>query len=1091
MPAARETPVGQDAPGAPLPGHAAQRAEPARAADASAPSRQILILHSYHRGFTWCDNIARGIDSVLGASGLRMNVFTEYMDSKRFFTEQWWLQLRRLFAEKYAAVRFDCIICTDDNAYRFLLRYQPELFPGCPVVFCGVNSYTPVDIEGRPLFTGLPEIVDIRATLETALRLHPNLQRVYVLVDRTPTGASTRRTLEDALPAFAGRLRFSFLDDMPMREVLRRAALFESGSMVLLLNYNRDGEGRIYSHEETADLLTGVCPVPVYGQWEFQLGHGIVGGKLASGRVQGETAARMALRILEGARPADIPVVVEGADRFVFDYPQLRRFGIRQRDLPPGSQVVNAPKSFYQVNKRYIWSLAALVAFLVVVLLGQSHHILQRRRAQRVLLRVNRALATLGQCNQCLARAQSEGELLRDVCRVIVETGGYELCWVGYAVPGENRLEWSSGWSAEGPARPADLAWCDMRLDRGATGQAWRTGRAGVDVEAPRTGEYRPWYGEPRRRDAGATIALPLREDGEPFGMLRIHAPKAAHAAKAVHASAAKAFDEEEVALLTRLADNLSYGIANQRLSRDRRDALEALRRSNDQLAMLLESLPIVPFTCAGDDPLRITYVGSAVRAVTGYPVSGFLWSRDFWRERVHPDDAEEVLAAFGAPVAGRTVQRRYRFRVADGSYRWFSDTRRLTGEPGDADARVTATWQDVTADQRLRDEAEFRRRQVIQADKLASLGEVVAGVAHEINNPNSFISYNIPLLEETWEVFRPMVEEYAEANPGWSRSGLDIGEYCRDMEGIIDDITAGAARITRVVSSLKEFARGNGQAAPVAVDLNEVVRKAMVIVGAQVRSRCESHVLDLAEGLPAIQGQPLELEQVVANLLVNATHAVARGEGRLAVRTRRVRRLDCVALEVEDNGCGMEPAVLEHVFKPFYTTRRDSGGTGLGLSVSYLLVEEHAGLFCVQSRPGLGTRFTVLLPVARQARPSLLPTLACVGGDAALERRLRTDLAEHGWSVKSVPSVDGLAETLDEHPEIFAVLLRGERDGERLAEFSRARPLTLVGVLGLPGDDGAPLVRPLPLCVDGVLPEAWAPAQMLDFLNRMAKVIV
>lgn len=111
-----------------------------------AETRNVLILHSYHKGFSWTDSQARGIDEVLGRSGMRMRSYTEYVDRERNFGAHWFEELRRPYARKYAAARFDVIICTDDNAYRFM-RYQQELFPDYPVVFCEVNSYDPTDLS--------------------------------------------------------------------------------------------------------------------------------------------------------------------------------------------------------------------------------------------------------------------------------------------------------------------------------------------------------------------------------------------------------------------------------------------------------------------------------------------------------------------------------------------------------------------------------------------------------------------------------------------------------------------------------------------------------------------------------------------------------------------------------------------------------------------------------------------------------------------------------------------------------------------------------------------------------------------------------
>jgi signal transduction histidine kinase/CheY-like chemotaxis protein len=357
----------------------------------------------------------------------------------------------------------------------------------------------------------------------------------------------------------------------------------------------------------------------------------------------------------------------------------------------------------------------------------------------------------------------------------------------------------------------------------------------------------------------------------------------------------------------------------------------------------------------------------------------------------------------------------------------------------------------DITEENKLRQESQYRLQQVIQADKLASLGEVVAGVAHEINNPNSFITYNIPLLEETWQIFEPLVTDYASAHPERRMSGFSIEELCGDMQELIRDIKTGSDRINKIVSNLKDFARLDESTQIKPVDVNEMIEKTMAIVGAHVRKSVGSVKMDLDPNLPKIQGHFRKLEQIMVNLMMNAVHAISdKDKGKLSVTTRYVGRLGSVLIEVEDNGIGMENGVIERIFEPFFTTRRDAGGTGLGLSVSYGLIQEHSGAIGVLSRPGLGTRFTLYLPVDGKKKLDLRPSILCLDDDVEFLELLNMHfVGVKNMSIKSKNKPESVVEYLENHPEVDIVLLdvmMSAKDGWELFEKIKARfPLLTV----------------------------------------------
>ena len=339
--------------------------------------------------------------------------------------------------------------------------------------------------------------------------------------------------------------------------------------------------------------------------------------------------------------------------------------------------------------------------------------------------------------------------------------------------------------------------------------------------------------------------------------------------------------------------------------------------------------------------------------------------------------------------------------------------------------AGALAIVEDVTEEKRLRKESEYRLQQIIQADKLISLGEVVAGVAHEINNPNSFIAYNVPLLEETWRIFAPLLREHYSQDQSMGGSGTPTDDLMNDMDEIIEAIKIGSARINSVVTSLKDYVRQDDGLVRQDVQINEIIKKALVIVGAQIRKSAAHLDLELPPDIPLIKGHFLKLEQVVTNLLVNASNSITdKAKGRISLRTRFVDRLQCIIIEVEDNGQGMDTRTMNHIFEPFFTSRRESGGTGLGLSVSLKLVQDHGGRIGVWSRKGLGSRFTVYLPLNPGRGTALVPAMLCVDDDPIflniLEAYFNT-VYQKPFEVFDQPQ--RVLAYLDEHPEVDIVL--------------------------------------------------------------------
>ncbi|MBU1230026.1 MAG: PAS domain S-box protein [Proteobacteria bacterium] len=362
----------------------AARAEPFR--------KNVLYLNSYHNGYAWSDDILTGLRSFFAESGYAVDLQIEYMDTKRFATPEREKALFEFYREKFKGSRFDIIICSDDFAYNFILDHQDRLLPGLPVVFCGVNDFRRERLKGHENTTGVVENVDFEATLRLAARLHPDLRRMIVIGDRSVTGAAIQGQIREVAPRLEGTLDLEFWDDLPLDEILGRLSARPKDAMLFIIPIYLERGGKLYSADEVLGLISANVSMPVYSCWRFLLGHGMVGGRLHSGVDHGRMAARQAVRILSGERPADVPVVEHFDDPYAFDYDVLKRLGIPVSSLPDGSEIINEPYAFYTINKGLFWTIITSMVVLIFILVLLVASIGQRRRIQE---RVNDQLSFL------------------------------------------------------------------------------------------------------------------------------------------------------------------------------------------------------------------------------------------------------------------------------------------------------------------------------------------------------------------------------------------------------------------------------------------------------------------------------------------------------------------------------------------------------------------------------------------------------------------------------------------------------------------------------------------------------------------------
>lgn len=485
--------------------------------------------------------------------------------------------------------------------------------------------------------------------------------------------------------------------------------------------------------------------------------------------------------------------------------------------------------------------------------------------------------------------------------------------------------------------------------------------------------------------------------------------------------------------------------------TRELAKANRALRETTDHLSLILESLPIVSYTCSADGLFRITFVSNSIKEITGYTPQQFTKDPFFWQDHIHPDDKDNVLAELEKACLKGTSKFEYRFRASDGSYRWLADYLRLIKTSRPAQSYMVGAWQDVSEARRIRQEGELRLQQMIQSHKLTALGEVVAGVAHEINNPVSFIANNIPMLEEMWEAVEPILASNGASHTDWGDKGISYVEVCQNMTEIIEEFKIASHRIKRVIAGLKEFARADEAAPMKPVKIQDVIQGVLILVGAQIRKTISRIDLYVDQNLPPIQGHFQKIEQVLANLLINAHQSIPPDrKGAIILTARHLKSHNAIVIEVEDNGVGMDKEVLDHIFEPFFTTRRDMDGTGLGLSISYGLVKEHHGVIGVISRRGIGSRFSVYLPVAGDKLADIRASILCVDHDSYYLKGIKMNFVDtQEWLAGPRDKIDDIMAYLEDHPEVDTVIseiMLPSINGWDLAkEIKKRFPLTLL----------------------------------------------
>ncbi len=448
----------------------------------------------------------------------------------------------------------------------------------------------------------------------------------------------------------------------------------------------------------------------------------------------------------------------------------------------------------------------------------------------------------------------------------------------------------------------------------------------------------------------------------------------------------------------TPLSDSMGRVIGTQAIYwdvTDERRAIEALAASEERFALAVQG------TNDGlwdwDLRTRTIYFSPRFKELLGFSEEEFPNQMEALQARVHPEDLERVNAAVRAHLRHRSpYDVEYRIQTKSGGYRWFrargqavwgEDGRatRMAGSIGDIHDRKAAEemlqaknqlLQEMALSERLaHEERKQAQSRMVESAKLAGLGQMVAGVAHEINNPLSYVGNNVVVFQRDAEEIRELLRLYRKMDPILEAQDSELFAQIRDfcdrvdidytlenLEGLLSRTREGLRRIQNIVKDLRVFARlDEGDLAE--VDLNTGIESTINIIQGYAKRR-QVHLEAELNQLPLVGCFATKINQVIMNLIGNAIEACEPGG---VVKVQSAPDPEGVRIEVSDDGCGIDPAVRERIFDPFFTTKPVGVGTGLGLSISYGIVQDHGGTIEVDSAQGEGTRFTIRLPLRPQ----------------------------------------------------------------------------------------------------------------------------
>ncbi len=900
-----------------------------------------------------------------------IDFYTEYLDLGLASEDPSERLLMRFLRQKYQGRKVDLVIPVAFPALHFFLQHRAELFPGVPAIFCAANLDAIKGLDLGPDVTGVRLRSEWGATLEAALKVDPGIRQVIVITGASEIDRDLEAAAVEDLGRYRNRVALTYLTGLPMTQLLDAVARLPKDSTVLFVSLLRDGAGRLFTNPEAVSLIARASNVPVYSWAETHLGHGIVGGRLASFEIQGARAAELGLRILRGEPPRNVPIVDGEGAAYIFDVRQLRRWGIGESRLPQGSIVRYQDPSSWVLYRGYVAG-GVLILGVVSLIWGLLLQRVGRRRVELSLderlkfesllseLSANLIHVSLNDLDDEIGRGLGRvGEFLK-VDRANLHEYVAEAAIVGIS------------WAVEG-VEPLSRV-----MERDQFPWATEQLRGGHIVRFSRLDELPEQAAIDRqsyqKSGTRSDLSLPLGAGDSLLGVLSFDA-----------VGPERIWPDELLPRLQLLSEVFAHALERRRteLALNERLRFEALL---SELSTVFSGLPALDIDYEITRGLRrivdflevdrgslVTFSDDKRSAQTTHS-----WAAD----GVAP--APAAIALDQVPWTAARLQRGVAVR--------FSRLDELTGEDTALDRKTylalgiksrleiplmigdtvvgALALSTLAAERRWRDdlvqrlrlfgemfanslsrkrselEAQGLRNDLAHAGRVATIGELTASLAHELNQPLTAILSNAQAGQRVLDT-----------------DPVDLEEVGAILKDIVDDDKRAGEVIRRLRSLLTK-----GDPHMSALDLNDALEDVARLVSGDAVVRGVSIRLELAAGLPPVLGDRVQLQQVALNLVLNGMDAMRESgthDRALVIRTAMTDAKN-IRVEVQDSGPGIKEGDMDKIFQPFYTTRRD--GMGIGLTITRSIVNVHGGRLEAHNNPQGGATFSFTLPIGHDA---------------------------------------------------------------------------------------------------------------------------